>query len=242
MSEGMKLTRRKAIKITDAQAGKMIFGTKHSMAVTEDMFSSLYEKISGGLHSSHLVAGMTELNSTLVEAFKMGGTVHVPKLGVFRVTGRGTEDPSAEASGKPIVLKASLLLSRPMKTLVATQGSIPYSVVDQAQIVPVVTSATDVSSDLVDQSLTPGGQLDIKGTNLKFNNTKIEQGVYLIPTDPAGTPVKFGKSYPPTNVRLQMTIPPELVTGATYRLEIRTCTRGTQNLRIGRYSPIFTVA
>ena len=242
MSEGMKLTRRKAIKITDAQAGKMIFGTKHSMAVTEEMFGSLYEKVSGGLHISHLVAGMTELNSTLVEAFKMGGTVHVPKLGVFRVTGRGTEDPSAEASGKPIVLKASLLLARPMKTLVSTQGAIPYSVVDQTQIVPIVTSVTDISSDLVDQTLTPGGQLDVVGTNLKFNPTRTDQGAYLIPTDPAGTVIKFGKGYPPTNVRLQLTIPAELVSGATYWLEIRTCTRGTQSLRIGRYSPVLTVA
>jgi hypothetical protein len=33
-----------------------------------------------------------------------------------------------------------------------------------------------------------------------------------------------------------------LTAGATYQIEIRTSPRGTNNLRIGRYAPILTVA
>lgn len=242
MSNAMKLTRRKAIKVTDAQAGKKIFGTKHSASVSEKEFTELFVALSGGLRASQLTAVTTEIYNTMIQAFKLGGTVHVPKLGTFSLFGSGTQDPTAVDGGTPIELVAKLRMPTELKTTIKTQGVIGYTVVEQAQIIPMVTSVEDIASGSFNQTLTPGSQLDIRGTNLKFDNTKAAQGVYLIPTVSGGEIVKFGKSVPPKGTQLVMSVPAELVSGTTYQIEVRTCPHGTQDLRIGRYSPIFTVA
>lgn len=242
MSNPMKVTRRKAIKVDAAAAGKKIFGTKHSMSVSEEEFGSLFEKFSGGLHVSQLNAVMLEARNTMFEAFKVGGTVHIPYWGTFRVVARGKEDPNVNDGNAEITLEAKLLVAAPIKKALAVQGAVPYDVVEQAQVIPTITSVKDLATDAQDQTLTLGGLLDIRGTNLKFDKTKSNEGIYLIPTDPAGTAVKFSKLYPPQTTHLQPEVPTGLEVGATYQIEIRTCPYGTENLRIGRYSPIFTIA
>jgi len=241
MSDGLQLTRRKALSLEDVQAGKKIFGTKHSVSISEKAFMELFKDVTS-IQPAQMRATMAEVKRTMMAAVKIGATVHVPELGTFRVTGRGTEVQDPEDEATPITLQMSLLMDKSIKTAVATQGVVPYSIVQQAQIIPVVTSVEDILSGTFDQLLTPGGQLDIRGTNLMFNSTKTNQGVYLVPTVSGGTEVKFGKAVKPKGTQLVMSVPTGLVSGTTYWLEVRTCTRGTSELRIGRYTPVLTVA
>lgn len=241
MSDGMQLTRRKALSLEDVQAGKKIFGTKHSLSISEKAFMDLFKEITS-IQPKQMCAMMAEVKRTMMAAVKLGATVHVPELGVFRVFGSGTEvqDPADEAT--PITLQLSLLMDQSIKTAVAIQGGVPYSIVEQAQIIPIITSVKDVRTQTFDQTLSPGGQLDIRGTNLKFDTTKTKEGIYLIPTVSGGEIVKFGEMQDPQTTRLMPLVPTPLVSGATYQIEVRACTKGTNNLRIGRYTPIFTIA
>ena len=241
MSDGMQLTRRKALSLEDVQAGKKIFGTKHSLSISEKAFMDLFKEITS-IQPKQMCAMMAEVKRTMMAEVKIGATVHVPEWGTFRVTGRGTEvqDPADEAT--PITLQLSLLMDKSIKTAVAIQGGVPYSIVEQAQIIPVVTSVEDILSGTFNQLLTPNSQLDIRGTNLTFDNTKSEQGVYLIPTAAGGEVVKFGKGVKPKGTQVVLSVPTGLVSGTTYQIEIRTYPHGAKELRIGRYTPILTVA
>lgn len=237
----MQLTRRKAIALTDAAAGKKIFGTKHSVCVSETLFGEVFQEMSG-MKQSQMVAVLTEIKRTLLVMFKMGGTVQVPVIGNFRLFGTGQEVQEGSADeGTPISLEVSLLVDKGLKTAVATPGVIPYSIVEQAQIIPLISSVKDLATGTFNQVLTPDGLLDIRGTNLKFDPTKANQGLYLVPTDPAGETLKFSKMQVPQGTRLMPVVPIELVSGTSYWLEVRATPRGTNGLRIGRYTPIFTV-
>lgn len=242
MSNPMKLTRRKAIKIDDAAAGKKIFGTKHSMSVSEEEFGALFEQISGGLHVSQLNAVMLEARKTMFAAFKMGGTVHIPYFGTIRVVGQGKQDPDVNEGNPEIALEARLLVAKPIKTALAAQGAIPYDVVEQAERIPTITSVFDKASKTTDETLTPDGVVRIEGTNLRFNETKSDEGLYLIPTVSGDPIVKIDRLQDPEGTRLMPVMPVTLVSGTTYQFEVRSRPQGTRNLRIGRYAPIFTVA
>lgn len=242
MSDGMQITRRKALQVDKAEAGVKIFGTKHTMSVTEKQFTELFEKLSGGVKGAQMVHVMTETRLALLEAFKLGCTVKVPSFGIFRVIASGTEDPTAEDGGQPIELWVNLLLDKGFKTSVQTPGTITYQVTDQKQVLPTIVTVEDVASGSLNSTLTPGKLFAIEGQNLKIDPTKTEQGIYLVPASGAGETVKVSEMLRPRHVLLEGILPTGLVSGESYFLEVRACPRGTETIRVGRFNGVLVIA
>lgn len=241
MSTGITFTRRKALDLVEAAAGKKIFGTVHAGTVSEKQFCSLFESISG-LRRSQMLAVTDELRRTTIEAFGLGLTVKIPGFGVLRLVGGGTEDSSAADGGKPLSLTVNLLVDRGLQAAVAVPGMVEKTVVNQQEILPQIATVQDLATEAIDSSMTPGALLAIQGKNLKFDKTKSAEGVYFIPASGTGEVVKCAMTTKPRTIQVDAVVPEGLVSGSSYYVEIRTVLRGSRKLKTGRFEQVLTVA
>ena len=241
MSTGITFTRRKALDLTQAAAGKRIFGTVHAGTVSEAQFCSLFENISG-LRRSQMLAVTDELRRTTIEAFGLGLTVKIPGFGVLRLIGGGTEDSTADDGGKPLSLTVNLLVDRTLQAAIAVPGAVEKTIVNQQERLPQISTVTDLATQAVDSTMTPGALLSIEGKDLKFNNTQTNQGVYFVPVDETGEVVKCDKTTKPRTVQVDVVVPQGLVSGKSYYLEVRAVLNGSRKLKTGRFVQPLIVA
>ena len=95
-----------------------------------------------------------------------------------------------------------------------------------ADILPFITELTDVMSETVNDQITPGGVIEIRGGRLKLATENPDNGVFLI--DEAGQAVKLPKVMENKPARLIAIMPADIPQG-TYTLEVRTSLSSSTN-------------
>ena len=96
---------------------------------------------------------------------------------------------------------------------------------------PVPQVFLDIASDTTDESLTPGGAGELKGSRLKIDPAETDQGVFFIAADGTETRADTYIRNKPAN--LICMIPDGLASGE-YKIVVRTMFRDTNDLRAGR--------
>lgn len=104
---------------------------------------------------------------------------------------------------------------------------------------PFLLEYTDTNSSTQNTTVTPGGIGMLIGSDLKFDPTNAEEGIFFVPTG-AGTDVKVQVLAQRTEGKLTFQIPAAIVAG-TYRLEVRRAYLATKVIRTGELSDILTV-
>ena len=109
--------------------------------------------------------------------------------------------------------------------------------VQTAEPLPFIIEIHDVLSNSVNEQITPGGVIQIRGGRLKLAETNPENGVFL--TDEQGQTVKMPNIVENKPARLIVMIPADLTQG-TYTVEVRTSflnsAKEGKNMKTGRFN------
>jgi hypothetical protein len=114
--------------------------------------------------------------------------------------------------------------------------------VQVADTIPYIVEVKDIVSDSVNENLTPGGVVQLRGSRLKFIPGNAENGIFLLPE--GGNEIKLTVIIENKPARLITMLPAGLDRG-TYHLEVRTTlqsnTQEGKQLKVGRYIKPLTV-
>jgi hypothetical protein len=109
----------------------------------------------------------------------------------------------------------------------------------QDQSVPQADRLEDFSSEAFNTALTKGGVVRLTGSKLKFDPSDLDQGLFLVKS--TGTATRITKVMTNKPSQLLFGVPAGLAAG-TYRLEVRTKTKGSTLLKTAALSATLTVA
>ena len=109
----------------------------------------------------------------------------------------------------------------------------------QDQSVPLLDRLEDFTSEAVNGILTKGGTVRLTGSKLKFDPSDPDQGLYLISA--TGTATRITQVFTNKPAQLLFMMPATLAAG-TYRLEVRTKTKGSNVLKTAALGAALTVA
>jgi len=116
-------------------------------------------------------------------------------------------------------------------------GNVKLQKVHTAEPIPFILEVHDVLSGTVNEQLTPGGVLQIRGGRLKLAAENQENGVFLIDMDGNATKLNVVIENKPS--RLIVMMPADLTSGS-YELEVRTTfansARESRNMKIRRFN------
>jgi hypothetical protein len=98
--------------------------------------------------------------------------------------------------------------------------------------IPIINSVEDVASGVIDDIITPGGVVTIKGLRLKFKQNDPQQGIFLIASDK--TEYRSEKILSHTGVLVVFVIPAELPTDE-YTLELRVLPQNNKTVKKGSF-------
>jgi hypothetical protein len=107
----------------------------------------------------------------------------------------------------------------------------------QNEIEEILTDFKDVTSDTLDESVTPGGAAVLTGSRLKYDTSDPAQGIFFVPAN--GTASKVSTIVTMQPFRIVFMVPQGLVTGE-YTLEVRAILKGTKDLKKGVLKDILT--
>lgn len=114
----------------------------------------------------------------------------------------------------------------------AFEHHVQFEEVPTATVNPIFLSVKDVDSGTVNNRLTPGGMVGLRGRDLKFNPLAEDEGIFLLPTNgQGGNVIKMTKFLDNSHSRLSFSVPTDLAPGATYMLEVCVRKRGCKALR-----------
>jgi hypothetical protein len=108
--------------------------------------------------------------------------------------------------------------------------------------IPYIVEVKDIISGTVNEIITPGGVLQMRGSRLRFLSEKADNGVFLIREDGQTAHCEIIVENKPG--RIIIVLPANLSTGH-YHLEVRTSFTGngareSKQLKIGRFAKILT--
>ncbi|MGL4982052.1 MAG: DUF4469 domain-containing protein [Treponemataceae bacterium] len=108
---------------------------------------------------------------------------------------------------------------------------------------PLITEVADITTHQIDSQLTKGGSINIIGRRLKFDESDIEQGIFLIAPD--GSSIKC--PHPAQNKPSQLIVNiPLSIDSGTYYIEVRTKlstnSMPRKNLKIGRFKEVLHIS
>jgi hypothetical protein len=111
-----------------------------------------------------------------------------------------------------------------------------------AEPLPHILEVKDVSSDAVNDVITPGGVIQLRGGKLKFLTNQSDNGIFLVGEN--GEEIKLTVIVENKPARL-ITVMPTDVPQGEYFIEVRTSFassgKPTKNVKRGRYNKILTV-
>ncbi|MDR1198306.1 MAG: DUF4469 domain-containing protein [Prevotellaceae bacterium] len=115
--------------------------------------------------------------------------------------------------------------------------------VQVADPVPYIIEVKDTVSGSVNETLTPGGVVQLRGSRLKFITEETDNGIFLLPE--SGDEVKITVIVENKPARLIAMLPADLASG-TYHLEVRTNylhsgTQKSKQMKTGRFGKPLTV-
>jgi hypothetical protein len=169
-----------------------------------------------GLSEAQINAALDEFIREACLIIEDGGAINTPLLntqpsiaGVFHGAA-DTFDPRRHRVKTNISQGTAM---RRATTAIKTQK------VQTAEPIPYILEVHDVLSDTVNELLTPGGVLQIRGGRLKMMPDNPDNGIFL--TDDTGMVIKMPVVIENKPARLIVMIPPDLPAGS-YELEVRT--------------------
>jgi hypothetical protein len=134
-----------------------------------------------------------------------------------------------------INIHAGLALREAVKLIKPTKVQVP-------EPIPYITEVRDVSSGTVNEVLTLGGIIQLRGSRLKFLADVDTNGIFLLPEDGGETKLVVVAENKPG--RLMAQIPADQPKG-TYYLEVRSNVIGSsqvsKQLKIGRFAKTLTI-
>jgi hypothetical protein len=107
-------------------------------------------------------------------------------------------------------------------------GHIIVEVEGLANVSGYIDEFTDVSTESVNDILTPGGMFSIAGHKIKVAGNESEVGLYFIPEDSASQPVKVGGHFAENTASKLIGVIPPLPAGK-WKIEVRTRYSGGNN-------------
>jgi hypothetical protein len=136
-----------------------------------------------------------------------------------------------------INIHAGLALREAVKRIKPTKVQVP-------EPIPYITEVKDVSSGTVNEVLTPGGIVQLRGSRLKFLADVDTNGIFLLP-EGGGGETKLTVVAENKPGRLMAQIPVDQAKG-TYYLEVRSNfsggnTQPSKQLKVGRFAKTLTI-
>ena len=189
--------------------------------------------------AADISAMLDNLGIVIASFCSNGQSVEIPHLGKFIPRVRGTATDKGEWIRHPeayMTFRFNKKLVEAFGPQVQMQQTLPN------KIRPTIGFMMDGATLKVNEVLTPGGVLAIKGRNLKSNISKSDEGVWFMPVDQSGTAVKVSHLVDNTYSRLTCEIPAELQAGTQYRVEIRTRIKSSKILSTSACDTVLIVA
>lgn len=228
---------RAAINSAQRDEGRQIFSVKMFGKADKDLLiRTMKEK--GGLaaRKADIDAVLGALGEAVVFLGELGLSTELPGFGTFYVTAQGVLDKGNNpVPGKERKLRIRF---RPAKSIVSPiTTNVLTSVRSYDPVIPVIRTFTDAASGEKNSLATPGGIAGLQGSNLRFNPTKVDEGLWFVSADnPDGPGTKVSQFLKNEPAGLSFQIPSELETGSVYGLRIQTRIKGSKVLRIAHAS------
>lgn len=238
MSTKITAVRREALDARNKEAGNRIFLTRMTGGIveTDRMIRFLAERAM--ITQQQARAAIESIGQVITELAGLGHGVQIPNLGTITLVMKGT----VNKAGEPVVsncLKYRMKFLKHLQAVTDLETQVSYLDLDPKK--PVIHGFDDAASGTENALLTPGGTAGIKGTNIRFNPTKTDEGIYLIPSG-GGETVKISQILDNRTTRLSFGLPAELVGGTVYGLEVRARVIGSKILRKSSWATALTVA
>ncbi len=155
------------------------------------------------------------LEKALREITESGGSINLSILNTgYSISGVFYADDEALVAGK----HAFNVNANPGVVITEAAKKIKLKRVDPREYSPEPRKITDISSDTINELLTPGSMACLKGNNLSFDATDAEEGIYLINDKGAETKITQVALNKPSEIIFL--VPAPLKPGS-YALEVR---------------------
>ncbi|NJO88206.1 MAG: DUF4469 domain-containing protein [Chloroflexia bacterium] len=196
-------------------------------AVTESELFDYITRKGSGITTAEVKGNYTEIIEAHEFFLKQGYGINTefvkarPTIqGVFK-----DKNDSFDASRHQI--KFRVRLSKRYKEIAA---NVKTEKVEAIKNVPLLIDFRDISSDTVNETLTPGGVGHLLGSRLKYDETDENQGIYFVATNSTAT--RVGKIITMKPSEIIFFIPQELAAGE-YTLEVHAIPKGNQEIKKG---------
>lgn len=194
-----------------------------------------------GLSPTQILAAISEFFDEVYNITELGETVVTPIFNTeFSMPGvyNGALD---SFDTKRHSVKINL---NPGTRLLEAARKVKTSKVIVAESLPHILEVKDVVSNTVNELLTPGGIVQIRGSRLKFLQTEDNNGVFFI--NQQGESIKLSVIADNKPARIMAMLPADMQPG-TYSLEVRTSfsagsVKPLHALKTGRFNKELTVA
>ncbi len=131
-------------------------------------------------------------------------------------------------------LDASASAGPRLKDAIRTKGTTQKDIAPVPA--PVLLQFKDMTSGEINNHAKSGGIGEIKGENLKFDQTKTDEGIFFVPATGAAIKVAIVS----TNLPKTLTCQIPTLTAAPFTLEVRVRLRGGTDLRVGTLNDTLT--
>jgi hypothetical protein len=154
--------------------------------------------------------------------------IHPTMQGVYR-----SDDDKFDRNRHAIKFKARL-----GKRYNRTADDVQVEKISAPIHLPSPTSVEDIASATINETLTSGGVATLKGTNLKFKQDDLQQGIFLISS--SKNEYRVERILNQTSKQVIFQIPANLPSD-DYVLEVRLLMRGTKSLKTNTLRDVLTV-
>ncbi|MDR2651922.1 MAG: DUF4469 domain-containing protein [Prevotellaceae bacterium] len=204
----------------------------------DDIINRIGERYTG-LTPAQLKAAFYEIADEMRIITKEGETVNTPIINtLWSIPGviEGAVD-AIDPKKNPAKLNAV-----PGSILREAAKQVKLEKVIVSEPMPHILEVKDIASDTVNEQITPGGVIQLRGGRLKFFPDIENDGIFII--DEQGAEIKLSTIVENKPARLIAVLPMNIPQG-DYFIEVRTScsTTGKQmkSLKMGRYNKILTV-
>jgi hypothetical protein len=203
--------------------------------ITEDELFDYMTREGSGITRAEAKANYEEMTGAFDYFLKRGygfNTEFIKIRPVMPGVYRGDDD-KYDSKRHKIKFKASL-----GKRYNRTADDIKVEKITPPTNLPLPATLEDVTSETVNDTLTPGGTATLAGTRLKFNQDDAQQGIFL--TDSENNECRIEKILSHTGTKIVFLLPAALASDE-YSLEVRILPANSKKLKTGKLTEKLTV-
>ena len=223
-------------------AGQTIPKTLRYKCLTDKQAVSFIAATGTPVSPAAIFAVLSNLDEYLLKILQTGQGVRFGSL-LFcpSVTGVVNADGTSPA-GQELKVRMGVRVAPAFQRQLAATCVGGIEMVTKGYTQPEVVTFFDAASAATNTTLTPGGVASITTQRAKFNPSKSDEGLFLVPLDSANAVVKVSVFLTNKPSKLAFQIPTGLEPGAQYSVVLRNRVPGSQVLREGRLMQPLTVA